>query len=741
VAPFRDRAARLLLSPLCTGPAYVLALAARAGTRGLDAAADLGDASRAKAMEAFIVTRYAGEIRRVTVAIVCAALAIGMFLGILAELALRLRSRQLQGGLRRGAHGFALVVALHGSITLWAMARTPQLYVGEYYAQGSVWRTVQILATDVLGPRAIVVLGLLGLFVYLRSDLVHAAWSRLSSRVRRVLAPVGLSSVLLAPLGASTLAARAGDSAVVPSGVAPTAASTHGSATHGSATPRSLGAALPGGDARASSSSPMNVLFLAVDSLRADRFAPHTTPHMLERAKHGVVFERSYVSLPRTFSSWVTMLTGRHPHHHGIRSMFPRWEERAKDFDGMPKRFAQAGYRTGVVSDYAGDIFGRIDLGFGIVDTPTFDFKQLIRQKALTRETPLLPFLHSGLGRTIFPALRELPDAADPMLLAGDAKRALRTMRNDPFFLTVFFSTAHFPYAAPAPYYRKFSDSKYRGRFKYHKPVGLGQEAPPDAADIEQIRDLYDGAVLSVDEALEEILGELESLGLKENTSVVLTADHGENIFDHGRGQGHGDHVFGDEATHVPLVLWDPRIKTGRRERGLSRDVDIAKTLYELTGVPAPGDLDGQSLAPSLRGEPLPKALAYAESELWFTEEVAGVPADLRLPYPGIVGILEFDTAHGDEMVLKKSMIPVTTMARHRMVRDERYKLVYAPARKEPRFFLFDTQVEPEELTDVAAQHPADLARLQGELYGYMLRDRNMEKVGPFVVPKAEVNP
>lgn len=677
-------------------------------------------------MEAFIVTRYAGEIRRVTLAIACAALAIGMLLGILAELALRLRARPLQGGLRRGVHGLALVAALHAIITLWAMARTPQLYVGEYYAQGSVLRTVQILATDVFGPKAIVALGLAGLFAYLRSDLLRAAWSRLSSRVRRVLGPVGLSSVLLAPLGASTLAARAADSAVAPR-AAPT-------------TP-SLGAALPGGNARAASSSPMNVLFLAVDSLRADRFASHTTPHMLERAKHGVVFERSYVSLPRTFSSWVTMLTGRHPHHHGIRSMFPRWEERAKDFDGMPKRFAQAGYRTAVVSDYAGDIFGRIDLGFGIVDTPTFDFKELIRQKALTRETPLLPFLHSGLGRTIFPALRELPDAADPMLLAGDAKRALRTLRNDPFFLTVFFSTAHFPYAAPAPYYRRFADPKYRGRFKYHKPVGLGQEAPPDAVDIEQIRDLYDGAVLSVDAALEEVLAELEGLGLKENTIVVLTADHGENIFDHGRGQGHGDHVFGDEATHVPLVLWDPRIKSGRREQGLSRDVDIAKTLYELTRVPAPADLDGQSLTPSLRGEPLPKALAYAESELWFTEEVTGVPRDLRLPYPGIVGILEFDTAHGDEMVLKKSMIPVTTMARHRMVRDERYKLVYAPARKEPRFFLFDTQAEPAEITDVAAQHPADLARLQGELYGYMLRDRNMEKVGPFVVPKAEVNP
>jgi arylsulfatase A-like enzyme len=715
----------VFLSPLCTGPAYVLALAARAGTRGLDAAADLGDASRAKAMEAFIVTRYAGEIRRVTIAIVCAALAIGMILGIMAELAIRLRARPVRGALRRGAHGLALVAALHGFVTLWAMARTPQLYVGEFYAQGSVLRTVQILATDVCGPTVVVALGLVVLFVYMRTDVVSAAWYRLSRRARQVLAPLGLSSVLLAPVGASSLAARAAEPV------------TGARASAGSRAPATPEAARP----PAPASSAMNVLFLAVDSLRADRFVAQTTPHMVERAKSGVVFERSYVSLPRTFSSWVTMLTGRHPHHHGIRSMFPRWEERAKDFDAMPKRFAAAGYRTGVVSDYAGDIFGRIDVGFGLVDTPTFDFKELIRQKALTRETPLLPFLHSGLGRTIFPALRELPDAADPMLLAGDAKRALRTMRSGPFFLTVFFSTAHFPYAAPSPYYRRFADPNYRGRYKYHKPVGLGQEAPPDDVDIEQIRDLYDGAVLSVDDALEEVLQELESLGLKQNTIVVLTADHGENIFDHGRGQGHGDHLFGDEATHVPLVIWDPRVKGGRRESALSRDVDIAKTLYELTRVPEPADLDGQSLVPALRAQPLPKALAYAESELWFTEDVAGVPRELRLPYPGIVGLLEFDTAHGDEMVLKKSMIAVTTMARHRMVRDERYKLIYAPSRKEPRFFLFDTLQDPAELTDVAPSHAAEVARLQGELYGYMLRDKNMEKVGAFVVPKAEALP
>ena len=110
----------------------------------------------------------------------------------------------------------------------------------------------------------------------------------------------------------------------------------------------------------------MNVLVLAADSLRADRLDPKIAPNLAALAAKGTRFDRAYVSIPRTFPSWVTILTGRHGHHHGIRSMFPTWEDRAKDFDALPQRLAQAGWSTGVVSDYAGDIFGRTPIRRGL---------------------------------------------------------------------------------------------------------------------------------------------------------------------------------------------------------------------------------------------------------------------------------------------------------------------------------------------------------------------------------------
>jgi arylsulfatase A-like enzyme len=433
----------------------------------------------------------------------------------------------------------------------------------------------------------------------------------------------------------------------------------------------------------------------------------------------------------------VTLLTGRHPHHHGIRSMFPRWEERTRDFDAVPERFARAGWSTAVVSDYAGDIFSRIDLGFGVVDVPEFDFRQLVRQRAVERETPLLPVLHSRIGHAFFPVLREMNDAADPGLLARDAVRTMRRLEGrGPFFLVVFFSTAHFPYAAPWPYYRRFADTAYRGRFKYHKPVGLGREAAPDARDEQQVRALYDGAVRAVDDAAQSILDAVDADGLARDTVVVVTADHGETLYDHRHGQGHGDHLFGDEGTHVPLVVVDPRQAGGRREGSIVRDVDLAPTLYDLAGVTPSAEMDGRSLAPALAGAPIAPALAYGETELWFTEDIAGLPSRLRIPYPDIAHLTEIDPQHGDELVLRADMRALTVVAKHRMVREDRWKLVYAPTRQGVRWMLFDTQSDPGETQDVAQAHPDVLARLQGELWAWMRSDPEMTERGGFLVPR-----
>ena len=93
----------------------------------------------------------------------------------------------------------------------------------------------------------------------------------------------------------------------------------------------------------------------------------------------------------------------------------------------------------------------------------------------------------------------------------------------------------------------------------------------------------------------------------------------------------------------MPLVIVDPRHAGARRDGRIVRDVDLAPTLYELTGTTAPRDLDGISLAPALDGKPTPDERAFAETELWLGE-VPALPDELRLPYPGLAQLTEVDT-------------------------------------------------------------------------------------------------
>jgi arylsulfatase A-like enzyme len=690
-----------LASPPVAGAAYLAGIAAWSGTRTGAVDADIGDVRRADAVETFMNRRFPAELLRMKVGVIATAVALGLVLGLFAEVLVRLRGTRSVKPRRKPSlvSSVFLVAVIHAFLVLWAMGDTPQLYAAEWYAQGGLPRFVQLLATDWLGPHGVELVAVLAAIVYVRPARIRYLLRRALLVLRRPLRNV---LIRFAPPALAFFVA---------------------------------------GDALSAAAPPvrMNVLVLAADSLRADHVDPRVAPNLSKLAQKGTRFDRAYVSLPRTFPSWVTILTGRHGHHHGIRSMFPTWEERVKDFDAVPERFTNAGYSTTVVSDYAGDIFGRIDLGFSKVQTPSFDFRQLIRQKVLERETPLLPVLHSHTGRRLFPVMRELSAGADPRLLADDVESTLKANRDHPFFVTVFFSTAHFPYAAPAPYYSKFTDRKYRGRFKYHKPVGLnrGSEAPPDADDIRQINGLYDGTVNAIDDAVGRVLASLERSGLAERTIVVVTADHGEMLYDHNHGQGHGDHLFGDEALHVPLLVYDPRVKQGHRETKIVRDVDIAPTLYELAGVEKPNQLDGRSLVPALRGEELSPKLAYAESELWFTEDIPSLPSDLRMPYPGIMALTEIDSRHNAEIVLKKEMQAPTLMARHRMVRDERWKLVYVPTRTSVKWMLFDTEKDPGELTDVAAANPQEVTRLKADLWAWMLEDPLMEQKNGYLVPKA----
>jgi hypothetical protein len=128
-----------------------------------------------------------------------------------------------------------------------------------------------------------------------------------------------------------------------------------------------------------------------------------------------------------------------------------------------------------------------------------------------------------------------------------------------PFFMTVFFSTAHFPYAAQAPYYRRFIDKSYRGPFLYYKPPLVDVSSP---ADVAAVQALYDGAIAAADAGREGAprwpygrwVGPMTRLWcccpITAKTSTTSRAE----------AWGHGDHLEGDQSLRVPVA--DPRSGT-----------------------------------------------------------------------------------------------------------------------------------------------------------------------------------
>jgi arylsulfatase A-like enzyme len=604
--------------------------------------------------------QYLGRILALQGEVLAFMLALGVVAGALVRTAL--------GGARRaGRWTLAALGVAHLSWSAGALVHAPQLFTEAMYDVGG-WRAdLQVWLTDHLSPFT-ARLPALAIGVAVLVGLARRLWRWRSSRA--VAAPAALAAAAM--LGGST-------EAPAPKG-------------------------------------PPNVLILAADSLRADLVPDDAVaPNLARLAARGTRLARTYTAIPRTFPSWVTLLTGRWPSTNNLRHMFPRAEQRAVDFRALPERLA--GYESAVVSDFAGDIFSRIDLGFRRVVAPTFNFRSLVEERSLEVHPNLLPYVTGTLGRRLFPTVDEWAQLADAELVTDRAVDTLDDMAasGKPWLLTVFYGNAHFPYAAQWPHYRLFTDPAYRGRYRYHRPPDVTGAADETDADRAQIQGLFRGAIHEVDEGAARLLAHLAERGLDGNTIVVVVADHGENLGEDGNGIGHGEHLRGEAALRVPFVFAGPGLPAGKVLDGVARTVDLTPTLLGLLGQ-HPTDVDGADLGPWIRGEaPDPKLPAYVETGIWFSDKGKDFYQRERLPYPNVTGLGEIDHDHGDEVVLRREYAGLINVAKHRAWIEGDWKLVYVPLPDGVRFELYDEREH--DGPDRAAEHPDVVARLRERLY------------------------
>jgi len=170
-----------------------------------------------------------------------------------------------------------------------------------------------------------------------------------------------------------------------------------------------------------------------------------------------------------------------------------------------------------------------------------------------------------------------------------------------------------------------------------------------------------------------------------------------------------------------------------------TRSIDIGATVLAAVGLAKPVG-EGIDLLPWMTSAtgPSPKLVAYAETGLWFARNGSAFFQKYRLDYPGISGLLNFDQGYSGEIVLNAIYEQIMVTAKHRMMIDGDYKIIYMPTPQGVRYELYNRRLDPENFYDLSAKEPAVLAALQRGLTTFVgAHERpTVRLVDQFLVPK-----
>lgn len=307
-------------------------------------------------------------------------------------------------------------------------------------------------------------------------------------------------------------------------------------------------AALIGGDGRQEKTSPHDVFFITIDTLRSDHvhcygYERIQTPAMDQLAKHGIRFTQAFTPSPITNTSHTSILTGLLPSSHGVNDF---GVPLAVKYPTLAELLEKQGYRTAAF------------IGSVILDSKTlapgldrgFEFYDNFPEKNESK---------SRWGRIERRGM-DVVQRAEIWLNGHDEGR---------HFVWVHLYDPHDPYEPPPPY-----SEMYKNR-------------------------LYDGEIAYADSALSHFLTYLKKQSWYEEAFIIVVGDHGEGLGEHGE-ETHGIFLY-DSTTHVPLIVKLPNEQeAGRVVKEQVSTTDIMPTILELLGIPAPANPDGTSLKPSI---------------------------------------------------------------------------------------------------------------------------------------------
>ncbi|MCZ6784881.1 MAG: sulfatase [Proteobacteria bacterium] len=345
------------------------------------------------------------------------------------------------------------------------------------------------------------------------------------------------------------------------------------------------------------------IVLVVVDTLRADHLGSYgyerdTSPSLDAWSASGRLYERALATSPWTLPSMASLFTGQIPARHAAGEVVR--EEGASNvlmLDASVPTLAEILSEHGFVT---GAIVNNVFLA------PQFG-------------------LHRGFADYDFVwQSEETMRRADQVVRL--ALRWIDLHERERFFLVVHLMDPHMNYDAPEAFRGRFTQAGTSDKLDYpvHQlwPIRTGRLVLDDS-DRAFVAAAYDEEIAFVDQELEHLRTGLEARGILRRGLVVLTSDHGEELFDHG-GFEHG-HALWQEIVHVPLLVWGAGVRPGREPAPVSL-IDVTPTLLDAAGIAVPDGIEGTSLWPNLTGgDALPERMLSVDSPLWGPRRTAAI--------------------------------------------------------------------------------------------------------------------
>lgn len=344
-----------------------------------------------------------------------------------------------------------------------------------------------------------------------------------------------------------------------------------------------------------------NLLFILSDQHRGDGLgaAGHPivrTPRLDRLASEGVLFQHAYVASPLCVPSRASLLSGRYPHQHGCTSNQGRLRGEERTF---AEALSEAGFQTLAI----GKVHGVHD-GFEHVRVPVGGSFEHELQGYFDEEGQPLYGKAEVAGPKYYDARIAYRAVEELERLEQSGER---------FALLVGFHAPHPPFLVPEPYdaaydpeamaLPAFEEAELDHKPSWQRVAYEKERARLSDADLRAMIACYWARVAYLDRQVGRVLDALDDLDLAEETLVVYSSDHGENLGDHGLMGKFAS--FYESEVRVPLVMRLPgALPAGRVVQKPVEQIDVVPTLLELLGVAVPETSEGWNLLPLVEGRP-----------------------------------------------------------------------------------------------------------------------------------------